>query len=199
MNILNRIIVLILSLIAFIFTATAALLLGGILRPDVFGRLGVLLGLALFLARLRGADFAGAITIASLLAVVSLILIVLEILPLFRVHLGRRQPETYVIQQDDLGQVTVDRKSVRDLIQYEAAAIPGVIRVHPPKVRDSPGGLSIYARTSLLPTAEATTIGKKLQEQIQSSVQQRMGLSVAQVQVATEIEPLNEPHQTRVQ
>ena len=46
---------------------------------------------------------------------------------------------------------------------------------------------------------EATTIGKKLQEQIQSSIQQRMGLSVAQVQVATEIEPLDGTHQTPVQ
>lgn len=198
MNILNRAIVLVLSLIAFIFTATAALLLGGVLRPDLFGRLGVLLALAVFLARLKGADFSGAITTTSVLAVVSLLLLVLEILPLFRVHPGRRQPETYVIQQDELGQVTVDRKSVRDLIQYEAAAIPGVIKVRPPEVRDSPGGLSIYARTSLLPTAEATTIGKQLQEQIQSSVQQRMGLSVAQVQVATEIEPFNGTRPARV-
>lgn len=198
MNILNRIIVFLLSLIAFVFTATAALLLGGLLRPDVFGRFGVLLGLALFLARLRGADFSGAITTASLLALVSLLLIVLEILPLFRVHLGRRQPESYVIQQDTLGQVTVDRKSVRDLIQYEAAAIPGVVKVRSPEVRDGPGGLSIYTRTSLLPTAEATSIGKQLQEQIQSSIQQRMGLSVAQVQVATEIEPPDGTHQARV-
>ncbi len=198
MNIVNRIIVLVLSLIAFIFTATAALLLGGLLRPEVFGRLGVLLGLALFLARLRGVDFTGAIVATSVLAVVSLLLVVLEILPLFRVRFGRRQPETYVIQQDDLGQVTVDRKSVRDLVQYEAAAIPGVIKVRPPEVREGPGGLSIYTRTSLAPTAEATTIGKKLQEQIQSSVQQRMGLSVAQVRVATEIEPLNGTRQARV-
>jgi hypothetical protein len=198
MNTANRIIVLALSLIAFIFTATAALLLGGLLRPELFGRLGVLLGLALFLARLKGADFSGAIITTSVLAVVSLILIGLELLPLFRVRLGRRQPDSFVIQQDELGQVTVDRKSVQDLIQYEAAAIPGVIRVRPPKVRDSPGGLSIYARTSLLPTAEATTIGKQLQEQIQSSVQQRMGLSVAQVQVATEIEPPDGTRQTRV-
>ena len=94
MNIFNRITVLLLSLIAFIFTATAALLLGGLLRPDVFGRLGVLLGLALFLARLRGADFSGAIITASLLAVVSLLLIVLEILPVFRVRPGRRQQES---------------------------------------------------------------------------------------------------------
>lgn len=94
MNIFNRITVLVLSLIALIFTATAALLLGGILRPDVFGRLGVLLGLALFLAHLKGTDFSGAIITASLLAVVSLILIVLEILPLFRVRLDRHQPKT---------------------------------------------------------------------------------------------------------
>jgi hypothetical protein len=192
MNIVNRIIVLVLSLILFIFTATTALLLGGLLNPLVFGRLGVLLGLALFLAHLKGVDFTGAIVTTSVLAAVSFLFVILEILPLFRVRLGgRRQPETYVIQQDDLGQVTVDRKSVRDLIQYEAAAIPGVIKVRPPEVRDGPGGLSIYARTSLLPTAEATTIGKKLQEQIQSSVQQRMGLPVAQVRVATEIEPVN--------
>jgi hypothetical protein len=199
MNIANRIIVLLLSLIAFIFTATAALLLGGILRPDVFGKLGVLLGLALFLAHLKGADFTAAITTASVLAVVSLLLFVLEILPLFRVHPGRRQPETYVIQQDELGQVTVDRKSVRNLVQYEAAAIPGVIRVRPPEVRDGPAGLSIYARTSLAPTAEATAIGKKLQEQIQTSVQQHMGLPVTRVQVATEIEPLDGAGRRRVQ
>lgn len=191
MNIVNRIIVLLLSLIAFIFTATAALLLGGILRPDLFGRLGVLLGLALFLARLKGVDFTGAIITTSLLAAVSLLLIVLEILPLFKLRFRKRHPATYVIQQDDLGLVTVDRKSVRDLVQYEAATMPGVIKVRPPEIHDGPGGLSIYARTSLLPTAEATSIGKKLQEQIQTSVQQRMGLSVASVQVATEIEPLN--------
>ena len=194
MNAVNRIVMILLSLVTFAFGVISLLLLAGILQPIWVSPAGALMSQWQWIARLQGADkitgwiVFGALTLAGVLF-------------LFLEWIGRsstkREPDAYVVRQDGLGQVRVARKSVRDLVQHEAATVPGVVEVRP-EVRKEAEGIAVYTHTSLTPEAEATTVGQQLQEQIQRSVQQHIGLHVSKVQVTTQIEPLDGKGHRRV-
>jgi hypothetical protein len=183
-NAVNRIIMLLLSAAALAFGIITLLLLSGAIRPRDVSPGGALANQWESIASTRGSVATTLAIIAVVVAVLGLILLILELLP------RRREPRRYLVRRDGLGAVTVARRSVRDLVQYEAVRVPGVMEVEP-EVRDRRNGLHIYARTSLAPEAEAATVGQLLQEKIQATVQRHIGLPVAQVQVATQIEPLS--------
>ena len=86
--------------------------------------------------------------------------------------------------------MTVARKSVRQVVQYEAAQIEGVREVHP-EVSNGADGLHIVAHASLAPDAEAPTVGEQLQVTIKEAVQRHLGLPVAEVQVHTQVQALD--------
>jgi uncharacterized alkaline shock family protein YloU len=79
---------------------------------------------------------------------------------------------------------------VNNLVQHEAATVPGVTQVvEDPKVKDTPSGLRVSARAAVSWDANAPGVGQMLQERIKDSIQSHLGLSVAEVTVATEAAP----------
>ena len=191
MNIFNRIVMLVLALIVFAFGATTFLLLTGIVVPENSYLRAIL---ALYsawraVALLRGATTNIAVLVALLLAIVGLVVIILELLPLGRLF-RRREPKQYVVRQDSLGQVTLGRSMVRDLVQHVAEDVPGVVHADEPEVKDGADGLRISTRASLAWDADAPSVGQQLQERVKDSVQTQLGLPVAEVHVTAQTTPV---------
>ena len=191
MNVFNRIIVILLSLAAIAFSIIVFLLVGGVVRPTQVSPGGLLLGLWSLFAQLNPTNATSAVVVFALVVIVALILLILEL------NILGREPAQFVVREDSLGKVTVARSSVRKLVGYESATVPGVIETRQTvdKGRD---GLRVQVRALLLPEVDAPAVGHTLQEKLQQSIQGHIGLPVAEVQVATQIEPFEKPRRRRV-
>jgi uncharacterized alkaline shock family protein YloU len=98
---------------------------------------------------------------------------------------GKHQDKRYVVRRDALGQITVERSMVRDVVQHEALAVPGVLHAEP-SVKDGKDGLHISTRAALVWDADTPSTGQILQERVKESVQTHLGLPVAEVRVTAE-------------
>ena len=192
MNVFNRSIMILLSLVAIAFSIIVLLLVGGVVRPAQVSPGGFLIDLWRFFAQLNQADATIAVVVCGLVIIVAVILLIFEL------NILGREPAQFVVRNDGLGQVTVARSSVRKLVGYEAAAVPGVVETQQAvdKGRD---GLRVHIRALLLPEVDAPEVGHILQEKVQKSIQGHIGLPVTEVQVATQLEPLDRRRRRRVQ
>ena len=150
--------------LAVVAGVIALLLLLPLIHPTDVSPGGVLQGFWQGIANLAGAAATAAVIGAILLALAGLALIIIELLP------APREEQTYVVRKDGLGTVTVARKSVRQVVLYEAAQIEAVREVRP-EVSKGADGLHIVAHASLAPDAEAPAVGAELQVTIKEAVQ----------------------------
>lgn len=183
MNVLNRILVILISLVAFIVSLAILLVTLGLLAPETIApnnwfqnRLDEFVGLS-------GTDWNWAVAVSSAVVAVSLLLLILEMRP------GTREPSRLVIKQDDMGRVTVALDSVRRLVDWEAARESGVMEAES-QVTEESDGLQIRSRVSMNPQANAPEVAESLQERIKSTVEHHIGIHVSQVAVDTQLEPL---------
>jgi uncharacterized alkaline shock family protein YloU len=189
-NAFNRILLLILGLIALVAGVVALLLVIQVIHPADVSPGGFLLDFWQGIANLSGGAATTAVIVSILVALAGVALIVVELLP------GPREAPTYVVRKDGLGTVTVARKSVRQVVQYEAAQIAGVREVRP-DVRNGADGIHIIAHASLAPDTTAPEIGEQLQVNNKEAVQRHLGLPVAEVQVHTQVEALDTTRRVR--
>lgn len=192
MNVFNRIIVILLCLIAIAFSIIVFLLVGGILRPTQVSPGGFLSGLWSFYTQLSPTYATIAAIAFALMLIVALIILILEFVNL------RMRADQFVVREDSLGKVTVARSSVRKLVGYEAKGIPGVIETRQ-SVDKGRNGLRVQVRALLFPEVNAPEVGHTIQEKVQKSIQAHMGLDVIEVQVATQLEPFDKPRRRRLQ
>ena len=191
MNVFNRIIVILLSLVAIAFSIIVFLLVGGVVRPTQVSPGGLLLGLWSFFAQLNPTSATIAVIVCALVVIVAVIVFILEL------NILGREPAQFVVREESLGKVTVARSSVRRLVGYESMTIPGVVETRQTvdKGRD---GLRVQVRALLLPEVDAPAVGQTLQEKVQQSIQGHIGLPVTEVQVATQLEPFEKPRRRQV-
>lgn len=189
-NVFNRILLLVLGALALAAGVIALLLVTPVIHPADVSPGGFLKDFWHGIANLSGGSAITAVIVSILLALAGLALIVVELLP------GPREAPTYVVRKDGLGTVTVARKSVRQVVQYEAAQIPGVREVRP-EVRNGADGIHITAHATLAPDSVAPAIGEQLQVSIKEAVQRHIGLPVAEVQVHTQVQPLDTTRRVR--
>ena len=192
MHVFNRIFIILLCLVAIAFSIIVFLLIGGVVRPAQVSPGGFLFGLWNFFAQLNQANATIAAVVFIFVLIVALILLILELAIL------QREPAHFVLSNESLGKVTVAHKSVLSLVGYEAKKIPGVIETRQ-TVDEGRNGLRVHVRALLLPEVNAPEVGHTLQEKVQQSIQVHLGLSVAEVQVATQHEPFEKPRRRRVQ
>ena len=191
MNVFNRIFVIILSLLAIAYSVIVFLLVGGVIQPAQVSPGGFLLGPWRFFAQLNSTNATIAVVILILVVIAAVILLILEF------NIFRRKSDQLLVRQDKLGRVTVARSSVLKLVGYEAATIPGVVETRQ-EAEEGPEGLRVNIRALLLPEASAPEVGHSLQERIQQAIQAHIGLPVAEVQVATQLEPFGTTRRPRV-
>lgn len=119
MNVFNRMIVILLCLIASAFSIIVFLIIGGIIRPTQVSPGGFLAGLWSFYSQLSPTNATIAALGFALILLVALGLVILEGVNI------RRRADHFVVREDRLGKVTVARSSVRQLVGYEARKIRG--------------------------------------------------------------------------
>jgi uncharacterized alkaline shock family protein YloU len=181
-----------LCLVAIAFSIIVFLLVGGVIRPARVSPGGFLLSVWSFFSQLNQSNATIATVVFALVVLVALILLILEL------NILRRDPEQLLVRDDSLGKVTVARSSVRKLVGYEAKTIPGVIETRQ-TVDQGSNGLRVHVRALLYPEVQAPEVGHTLQEKVQKAIQGHIGLPVAEVQVATQLEPFEKPRRRRVQ
>jgi uncharacterized alkaline shock family protein YloU len=189
-NVFNRILLLVLGALALVAGVITLLLVTQVIHRADVSPGGFLQDFWQGIANLAGAAATAAVIGAILLALVGLALIIVELIP------GPREEQTYVVRKDGLGTVTVARKSVRQVVLYEAAQIDGVREVRP-EVSNGADGIHIIAHASLAPDTEAPTVGEQLQVNIKDAVQRHLGLPVAEVQIHTQVEALDTRRRVR--
>src|SRR5512142_1059406 len=192
MNVFNRSIMILLCLVAIAFSILVFLLVGGVLRPAQVSPGGILFNLWSFFALLNSADATIAVVIFALVVIVAVILL------LFELTILGRAPAQLVLRNDSLGQVTVTPSSVSRLVGYEAKSIEGVVETRQ-TVKKGRDGLRVRVRALLVPEVDAPEVGHLLQEKVQKSIHEHLGLPVTEVQVATQLEPFDTPRRRRVQ
>ena len=191
MNVFNRIFMIILSLAAITFTIIVFLLTGGVVRPTQVSPGGLLVGLWGSFAGLNATDASIAVVVCVIVVILALILLALEL------NIFQREAADIVVRQDGLGKVTIARNSVQRLVGYEAAAIAGVKETRQ-TVHARRNGLRVHVRVLLFPEVDAPAVGHTLQERLQKAILTHIGLSVAEVQVATQLEPFEKARRPRV-
>lgn len=198
MNIFNRIVMTLLAFILLAFGTITFLLLTQIVVPDNSYLRAILAAYNAWRAivLLRGGTTNFAVLISLLLLLIGLVLFVFELLPIGNVF-RRRETKQYVVRQDQLGQVTLSRTMVRDVVQHVAEAVPGVTHAEP-EVKDGPDGLHLTTHASLAWDADAPAVGQQLQERIKDSVQTQLGLPVAEVRVTAQAAPIAKDQRRRV-
>ena len=192
MNVFNRIIMILVCLIAIAFSIIVFLLVGGVIRPTQVSPGGFLSGLWSFYSQLNPSNATIAAVAFAVVVIVALIILILEFATL------RGGSDQFVVREDSIGKVTVARSSVRKLVGYEAKAIPEVIETRQ-TVDKGRNGLRVHVRALLFPEVNAPEVGHTLQEKVQKSIQAHMGLDVIEVQVATQLEPFDKPRKRRLQ
>ena len=192
MNVFNRIIMILVCLIAIAFSIIVFLLIGGVIRPTQVSPGGFLSGLWSFYSQLNPSNATIAAVAFALVVIVALIILILEFATL------RGGSDQFVVREDSIGKVTVARSSVRKLVGYEAKAIPEVIETRQ-TVDKGRNGLHVHVRALLYPEVNAPEVGHTLQDKVQKSIQAHMGLDVIEVQVATQLEPFDKPRKRRLQ
>lgn len=198
MTLFNRIVMALAGFILLAFSTVIFLLLTGIVVPgnDYLRAILAAYNAWRAIVLLRGGTTNFAVLIALVLMLIGLVLFVLEVLPIGRLF-RRRETKQYVVRQDQLGQVTLARSMVRDVVQHVAEGVPGVTHAEP-EVKDGADGLHLTAHASLAWDTDAQAVGKQLQERIKESVQTQLGLPVAEVHVTAEPAPIAKEQRGRV-
>jgi hypothetical protein len=192
MNVFNRIIMILVCLIAIAFSIIVFLLVGGVIRPSQVSPGGFLSGIWSFYSQLNQSNATITAVVCALLLIAALVILILEFSTL------RGGSDQFVVKEDSIGKVTVARNSVRKLVGYEAKTIPEVIETRQ-TVDKGRNGLRVHVRALLYPEVNAPEVGHNLQEKVQKSIQVHMGLDVIEVQVATQLEPFDKPRRRRLQ
>ena len=188
----NRLFMLVLSFVSFGFGIVVLLLLGRWISPAEVSPNGtIMFDQWNFFAQSRVFNPLLGIIVGGVCAFAGLVGFIFQALP------RKRESSVLVVRHDSQGKVTMDRSSVRDLVQYEVASMPDVIETHQ-DVKMRRDGLHVHVRSSLAPGTDANRVGRELQEKLRSSLQQRVGVPVANIAVETQFAPLNRHSRRRV-
>lgn len=191
MNIFNRLLALVVSVLLVIVAGAVLLVMLGAAEPASLASAPWFTDRLEDFAALTGSDRTWTITVAAVLLVVGLALFVLELLP------GRREPPRLTVRQDGMGRVTVDRRAVQDLVSWEAAQVEGVreVRSHLLEGRD---GLRVHCQVSVDQETSVPEVTETLQQRVKTAVERHLGRAVAAVQVDAQVVPLANGRASRV-
>lgn len=183
MNIFNRILIILLSIVTAIAAVAVLLVTLGAVEPADLAPTAWLQDRLEPFTTLSDANQAWTIAVCSALLLLSLVLLFLELKP------PARREKQMVLRDDTLGRVTVSRDGIAELARREAARVNGVWEFEPEVDEDS-RGLRIRGRASLDPEANVPAVTELVQERVRTAVEQHLGRPVADVQVDTQLTPL---------
>jgi hypothetical protein len=184
MHIFNRILVILLDLFMMLCAVVVLLVIFAVLRPvDLSGDPWIVGELTPF-TRLDATTWYWVLGLSIAAGVVGLILLIAELNP------GPRPESRVVVKRDSVGQVTVTRDGIREVVDREAGRVAGVMDVRS-RVAESGDGLHIASRVEIDPAASIPEITGELQQRVKASVEHLLGRPVGQVAVDAQVAPLD--------
>ncbi|WP_454064776.1 alkaline shock response membrane anchor protein AmaP [Candidatus Nitrospira salsa] len=189
MNILNRILVIIGSIVLLVIIGAILLVTTGILTPQQLLVSPWDLTLIAF-TQLGSPSWWSVMASGIGLAIFSVVLLFLELRP------GSSKESKLLVKKDDLGEVTAAMTSIQDLASRETGNIDGVMESFA-QIRESPEGLQIDCRLSVDPSVSISDLGRQVQERLKISIEHYLGRPVAEVHVTAQVAPLENKHNQR--
>lgn len=186
---MNWLLVLLLALAVIVASIAVLIVAVGWFTPDQVAVTPWMRDQLGLFTNLSGSAWARTVSISGALIFVGLAVLVFDLIP------GRRQPSQLIVSQDGRGTVRIRRDSISDLVNFEAATIPGIMESESQAEEDE-GSLAIHSRVSVGPDVNATEIAETLQERVKSAVEHHIGRRVSQVTVDTQLAPLSD-HRSR--
>lgn len=190
MNVFNRLLVILADLIVLAGAICVLLVITGAYTP------GEIAPTPWFLDRLRPyatldpTTWNWTLGICIAILVVGLLLLIAELWP------GSREPRRLLVKQDGIGAVTVARESVREIADWEAGRVEGVME-SASQVTDGSNGLLIHCRLSLAPDASAVEVTQQVQDRVKAAVEHHVGRHVSQVAVDSQLASLSDGRRVR--
>jgi hypothetical protein len=179
----NRILIILVSVVALIATGAVLLTTLGLIHPEQAAASGNMFAARLVqFTQLDPTTWRWTVVISLAIMLLALLLLVIELLP------GRRAPRTITLRDDKDGRVTVALGGLRKLADREAGLVPGVVRARADVV-EQPPGLRISCQVSVDPSRSVPDLSDKLRERLKMSVEHHLGIEVTQLLVATEVAP----------
>jgi hypothetical protein len=174
MSIFNRLIIILVAVLALIATMIILLVSAGVCAPDVlpFGWSKSALG---WIVSASGASKVSIIAVSAIIAVIMIGLLAIEATP-------PRKPASLLINSSYEGTTTIGIDSICMLSEHVAVAVHGVRDVKS-IVEESPEGLMVECRASADLGSSILEIEPELRSRVKSAIEQLTGLPVAQVDI----------------
>jgi hypothetical protein len=179
----NRILIILLSVVAIITAGAVLFTALGLIQPSQAAASGSWFAERLLqFTQLDSTTLRWTVVISLAIILLALALFVFELLP------GRRAPRTITLRDDKAGKVTVALDGLRKLADREAGRVPGVVQARS-DVAEDPPGLRIACRVAVDPSKSVPDMSEKLRERVKTSVEHHVGVAVTQVLVETSVSP----------
>ena len=183
MALFNRILIILLSVVAIISAGAVLLTTLGLIQPSQAAASGSWVAERLLqFTQLDSTTWRSTVVVSLAIILLALALFVFELLP------GRRAPRTITLRDDTAGKVTVALDGLRKLADREAGRVPGVVQARS-DVAEDPPGLRIACRVAVDPSKSVPDMSEKLRERVKTSVEHHVGVAVTQVLVETSVSP----------
>jgi len=179
LSIFNRVIIIIIALLILVGAVTTCLVATGAVTPDVLPFEWSESQLQR-VADATGSSAGSIIAIAVVVALVMIVLLVFEFIPLSK-------PASFLISSTEKGTSTIDADSVCILVEHAGATIHDVRDVKS-SVKERLEGLFISCRTSVALGSNLLELEAESRSRISETVEQLTGLAVAKVDIKLKYE-----------
>ncbi|HET7034233.1 MAG TPA: alkaline shock response membrane anchor protein AmaP [Thermomicrobiaceae bacterium] len=189
MNVFNRLLAILVALVLLVAGVAILLVTTGTTSPSQIAGTTWFADRLIPFVNLSGGSWDWALGVSIAFIVIGILLLAFEI-PKPNAH------APFVLKQDGLGRVTLERAGLRRLINRAAGEVPGVMEVRS-RVAENNRGFDVHCRVSVDPTADVSQVTTSVQQHVQDAVQHFLGRPIAEVQVDAQLEPLNPNGQLR--
>ena len=180
-SVFNRVVVVIAAVAILAGAVITVLVAAGLSTPDVLPH-GWFESQLQRVADATGGSAAGIIAVSVVIALVMLIILLFELIPL-------RKPVTLLISSSEKGVTTIDVESLCVLTEKTGVTIHSVHDVNS-SIRESAGGLLISCRALVALGTNIPEVGAELRSNITEAVERLTGLPVAQVDIKIKYKPV---------
>lgn len=186
MNLFNRLLVILATLVLIIISVTICLQVLNIISIE---RIGISFPLVELLLPNYGSDLATRLAAGgSSLGVFSISLVLL----FFELRQFFSKERYFLVAKESLGMIEVSELCIKKFINYEAKQLVSIGESRS-TIKETSDGFYIKTFVTITPETSITELGKDLQLRIKTAMQEKLGLYVSEVDVKTRlISPQNE-------
>lgn len=179
MNLITRLAAALFALLGLAASLVTISLVTGGLPPERLSALDALVGRIHSLPTLGTQAVLGVVAGAGVVLILSLLILYLQV--------TRRRGEgpMYLLREDSLGTFRIRKDAIAAIARHVGGEISGVEEVICTAAQNESGDLVLTCRLQLRPVVDLVAAGRRFQETVKATVEEKTGLSVAQVDLET--------------